>query len=168
MELMDTSLDRFYAKTFAMSELSGGKMPESFVSKVAYAMLNALEFMRTQKIMNHDIKPSNILINATGEIKVSDFGIRRFTIITGCQIYVPPEKIMPKEGQGFKISADIWSLGISLFEIATGAYPFKDTAGQFRLLQKIIQEPSPKLDADKFSPEFCQFIDKWYTFCSIP
>ena len=167
-------MDRFYAKTFAMSELSGGKMPESFVSKVAHAVLNALEFMRAQKLMHRDIKPSNILINATGEIKVCDFGISGFTsnsvctTITGCQIYMPPEKIMPKEGQGYKISADIWSLGISLFEIATCAYPFKDTVGLFRLLQKIIQEPSPKLDADKFSPEFCQFIDKWYTFCSIP
>lgn len=161
-ELMDTSLDRFYMKTFAM-ELS---MPEAFVSKVAYAVLNALEFMRAQKLMHRDIKPSNVLLNATGEIKVCDFGISGFTsnsvctTITGCQIYMPPEKILPKEGQGYKISADIWSLGISLFEIATGAHPFKDTLGLLGLVQKITKEPSPKLDADKFSSDFCQFIDK--------
>lgn len=133
-------------------------------------MLNALEYMRAQKLMHRDIKPSNLLLNATGEIKVCDFGISGFTsnsvsyTITGCQIYMPPEKIMPKEGQGYKISADIWSLGISLCEIANGAHPFKETLGLLALVQKITRDPSPKLDSAIFSSEFCQFIDKWYFF----
>lgn len=160
---MDTSLDRFYSKTFAL----GLVMPEAFISKVAFAVLSGLEFMREKKIMHRDIKPSNILLNLSGEIKVCDFGISGFTsnsvctTITGCQIYMPPEKIMPKEGEGYKISADIWSLGISLFEIANGTHPFADTHGLLGLVQKITKEPSPKLDQAKFTPEFCQFIDKW-------
>ncbi|CAF0978849.1 unnamed protein product [Brachionus calyciflorus] len=90
-EVMDTSLDRFYAKVFAM----GIEMPELFVSKVAYAVTYALDFMRKAKMMHRDIKPSNILLNYTGEIKVCDFGISGFTTnsvcttFKGCQRYMP-------------------------------------------------------------------------------
>lgn len=160
---MDTSLDRFYLKTFALKF----SMPESFISKVAFSVLTALEFMRNLKLMHRDIKPSNVLLNATGEIKVCDFGISGFTsnsvctTIKGCQIYMPPEKIDPK-GSGYSIKADVWSLGISLIEIGMGEHPFKDIPGLLGLIRKIANDASPKLDPAKFTPEFCQFIDKWY------
>jgi serine/threonine protein kinase len=66
---MDTSLDRFYQKTFAL----GIQMSELFISKVAHAVVVALDFMKKLKMMHRDIKPSNILINSTGEIKVIIF-----------------------------------------------------------------------------------------------
>ena len=55
------------------------KMPELFISKVAYAVVNALDFMKKNKTIHRDIKPSNILINYTGEIKLCDFGISGFS-----------------------------------------------------------------------------------------
>ena len=88
---MDTSLDRFYAKMFALSI----PIPESLISKIAHAVLSALEHMKARKLMHRDIKPSNILINSTGEIKVCDFGISGNTIdsvcktFKGCQLYMP-------------------------------------------------------------------------------
>ncbi|CAF0969059.1 unnamed protein product [Brachionus calyciflorus] len=162
-EVMDTSLDRFYAKVFAM----GIEMPELFVSKVAYAVTYALDFMRKAKMMHRDIKPSNILLNYTGEIKVCDFGISGFTTnsvcttFKGCQRYMPPEKIDPYlSGNGYTIRADIWSLGISLIEISTGEHPFKDSNGVLGLIKSIVQNDPPKLDQSKFSPELCDFTDK--------
>lgn len=114
---MDTSLDRFYLKAFDMKL----EMPESLISKVAFSVLSALEYMRKLQLMHRDIKPSNLLVNSTGEIKVCDFGISGNTIdsvcktFKGCQIYMPPEKIDPSlTGSGYSIKADIWSLGISL------------------------------------------------------
>lgn len=65
--------------------------------------------------------------------------------------------------QGFKNTSDIWSLGISLIEIATGEHPFTNAeTGMWTIMNKVIYEPSPKLDPTKFKIEFCQFIDKWY------
>lgn len=86
---MDTSLDRFYPKVFAM----GLTMPELFLSKTAFSILSALEFMRKLKVLHRDIKPSNVLLNKTGEIKVCDFGIGGFVENSisksnkGCQYY---------------------------------------------------------------------------------
>ncbi len=68
---MDTSLDRFYKKAFKLKI----EIPEVFLSKVAYAVLKGLEFMRSQNLMHRDIKPSNILANYNGNIKLCDFGI---------------------------------------------------------------------------------------------
>jgi serine/threonine protein kinase len=70
-ELLDTSLDRFYKKAFKLKI----EIPELFMSKVAYAVLKGLEFMRSQNLMHRDIKPSNILLNYDGDIKLCDFGI---------------------------------------------------------------------------------------------
>ncbi len=89
---MDTSLDRFYAKMFT---LKLDPIPELFISKVAFSVLSALDYMKQLKLMHRDIKPSNILLNATGEIKVCDFGISGFTTnsvcttFKGCQRYMP-------------------------------------------------------------------------------
>ena len=69
---MDTSLDRFYLKMKSLEK----PMTELFISKVAYAVLSALDYMKQFKLMHRDIKPSNILINENGDIKVCDFGIR--------------------------------------------------------------------------------------------
>ncbi len=90
-EVMDTSLDRFYAKMFALKM----KIPESLISKIAFAVVSAVEYMKSKQLMHRDIKPSNILINSTGEIKVCDFGISGNTIgskcitFKGCQPYMP-------------------------------------------------------------------------------
>lgn len=92
---MDTSLDRFYDKVFKLNI----EMPELFLSKVALAVVNALDYMKKIKMMHRDIKPSNILLNSTGEIKVCDFGISGFTTnsvcttFKGCQRYMPVKNI---------------------------------------------------------------------------
>jgi serine/threonine protein kinase len=87
---MDTSLDRFYAKVFNLKL----EMPESFLSKVAYSVLSALEFMRSKQLMHRDIKPSNILINSTGEIKVCDFGISGITTNSVNHTYIGSQVYM--------------------------------------------------------------------------
>lgn len=90
-EVMDTSLDRFYVKSFEINL----KLNELFLSKVALAVLSALNFMKSKNFMHRDIKPSNILINKTGEIKVCDFGISGVMVnsvnftFKGSQCYMP-------------------------------------------------------------------------------
>jgi serine/threonine protein kinase len=171
MELMDTSLDRFYTKRLSLFQTGSvvTTMPELFLSKVAHSVLSGLEFMRKLKLMHRDIKPSNVLLNETGEMKLCDFGISGVTMnsmcktINGTQMYMPPEKIDPK-GSGYSSRSDVWSLGISLIEVGVGEHPFKNASGLLGLMNKIVIIDSPKLDSTKFSQEFCQFIDKWYIY----
>uniref|UniRef100_A0A1I8HCN8 mitogen-activated protein kinase kinase n=1 Tax=Macrostomum lignano TaxID=282301 RepID=A0A1I8HCN8_9PLAT len=100
-----------------------------------------------------DVKPSNMLASRSGQVKMCDFGIAGFLDNSiaksnvGCELYLAPERILPpaqqKETQssraeggdgldasslhrpeGFTSAADVWSLGVSLVELATGSYPY--------------------------------------------
>jgi serine/threonine protein kinase len=101
---MDTSLDRFYPKVFAI----GKQMPESFISRVAFCVVTALDFMRGLKVMHRDIKPSNILLNANdsgGEIiKICDFGISCFTNSDVCTNLNGSRPYMPVKNKNNMIS----------------------------------------------------------------
>lgn len=88
---MDTSLDRFYLKSFSLNQ----PLAELFISKVSFAVVSALNYMKSMKLMHRDIKPSNILINSTGEIKVCDFGISGFTTNSVCSTFKGCQRYMP-------------------------------------------------------------------------
>jgi mitogen-activated protein kinase kinase 1 len=73
-----------------------------------------------------DVKPSNILISSTGDIKLCDFGVSGQLIdsmantFIGTRSYMSPERL---EGNRYTVQSDIWSLGLSLVELAIGRYP---------------------------------------------
>lgn len=73
-----------------------------------------------------DVKPSNILVNTQGEIKLCDFGVSGQLIdsmansFVGCKSYMAPERL---SANGYTIKSDFWSLGLSLVELALGRYP---------------------------------------------
>lgn len=137
MEVMDTSMDKFYHKVFQ----NGRKMPEPILGKIAVAVVNALHYLHSQlKVIHRDVKPSNILINRKGEVKMCDFGISGYlvdsvakTIDAGCKPYMAPERIDPTGNPGqYDIRSDVWSLGKSrhkLFDTRynwniSGCYPY--------------------------------------------
>jgi len=62
---------------------------------------------------------------------------------------------------GYTIKADIWSLGISLIEIATGEHPFERAGNILSIIEMVIVDDPPRLDSSKFSEEFCSFVSKW-------
>ncbi len=88
---MDTSLDRYYLKSYTLKL----PLPELFISKLSFAVLSGLEYMRKLKLMHRDIKPSNILLNYTGEIKLCDFGISGFTTNSVCSTFKGCQRYMP-------------------------------------------------------------------------
>ena len=77
----------------------------------------------------------------------------------GCAAYMAPERINPPNPNkpDYDIRADVWSLGITLVELATGHFPYKDCKTEFEVLTKVIQDDPPCLPPD-FSPEFRQFV----------
>ncbi|CDW61199.1 Pkinase domain containing protein [Trichuris trichiura] len=92
MEAMDTSLDKFYRMCIDLNH----SIPEFFLSRVAFSIVEALYYMKVElNLMHRDVKPSNILLNRKGEIKICDFGISGHltdslakTINAGCKPYM--------------------------------------------------------------------------------
>lgn len=167
MELMETSLYQYYldAHKFQLG------MPEPVLGAISFAVLSALKYLKDSlKVIHRDVKPSNILLNKNSndkiEIKLCDFGIAGNLINSmaktnvGCKPYMAPERIDGQVGKEYGANSDIWSLGISLVEMATGRHPYSDTLGNaFHLLKQIMTEPSPTLEQDeRFSPYFVDFV----------
>jgi len=163
MEVMDTSLDKFYVTAYE----NGYKIPEDILGKIANAVVNALHYLQTKlSVIHRDVKPSNILISRQGQVKMCDFGISGYlvdsvakTIEAGCKPYMAPERINPEKNQtGYDIRSDVWSLGITMIELATGSFPYASWGTPFDQLKQVVKDDPPKLPADQFSTEFDDFI----------
>ncbi|XP_018026532.1 dual specificity mitogen-activated protein kinase kinase 3-like, partial [Hyalella azteca] len=126
MEVMLTSLDKFYPKVYATQQV----FPEEYVGKIAYSVVCALHYLHSKlQVIHRDVKPSNILISRRGEVKMCDFGISGYlvdsvakTVQAGCKPYMAPERIDPQgDPSRYGIRSDVWSLGISIVEIWASA-----------------------------------------------
>ncbi|GAA5914002.1 hypothetical protein JCM5296_001537 [Sporobolomyces johnsonii] len=121
MEFMDKgSLDNIYKKV--------GPIPEPILGKIALAVMSGLTYLyEVHKIMHRDVKPSNILLNSAGQIKICDFGVSGELInsvadtFVGTSTYMSPERI---SGDPYTVKSDVWSVGITLVELAIGRFPF--------------------------------------------
>ncbi|KAK2533674.1 Map2k3 [Columba guinea] len=120
MELMDTSLDKFYKKVLEKKKT----IPEDILGKMAVSIVRALEHLHSKlSVIHRDVKPSNVLINKEGHVKMCDFGISGYlvdsvakTMDAGCKPYMAPERINPELNQkGYNVKSDVWSLGITMF-----------------------------------------------------
>ncbi|XP_017871465.1 PREDICTED: dual specificity mitogen-activated protein kinase kinase 6 [Drosophila arizonae] len=163
MEVMNTSLDKFYPKVFK-NQLT---MEETVLGKIAMSVVSALHYLHAQlKVIHRDVKPSNILINRSGQVKICDFGISGYlvdsvakTIDAGCKPYMAPERIDPQGNPAqYDIRSDVWSLGISMIEMATGQYPYNKWRTPFEQLRQVVEDDPPRLTAGTFSAEFEDFI----------
>ncbi len=110
----------------------------------------ALGFAHKQQVVHRDIKPANIMYDPNGDVlKITDFGIARLTgtgttrtgIVLGTPSFMSPEQL---EGRTVTGHSDLFSLGVSLFQLLTGQLPF--TADSMTgLMQQIAEAPHPPL-----------------------
>jgi len=109
-----------------------GPLPVDVGTMIAVQVCNALDYAHMRGLIHRDIKPSNIMIKRNGEVKLMDFGIahtRNLEALTvpgtfiGTPAYMSPEQII---GQQLDSRSDIFSFGIVLYEMFTGAKPFMD------------------------------------------
>ncbi|KAG1935663.1 dual specificity mitogen-activated protein kinase kinase [Pimephales promelas] len=168
MELMSTSLDKFYKYVYCALDYV---IPEEILGKITLATVKALNHLKENlKIIHRDIKPSNILLDRNGNIKLCDFGISGQLVDSiaktrdaGCRPYMAPERIDPSASrQGYDVRSDVWSLGITLYELATGRFPYPRWNSVFDQLTQVVKGDPPQLSSSEerqFSPKFIQFVN---------
>ncbi|CDQ86915.1 unnamed protein product [Oncorhynchus mykiss] len=162
MELMGTCAEK-------LKKRIQGPIPERILGKMTVAIVSALLYLKEKHgVIHRDVKPSNILLDNKGQIKLCDFGIsgrlvdsKAKTRSAGCAAYMAPERIDPPDPSkpDYDIRADVWSLGISLVELATGQFPYKNCKTDFEVLTKVLQEDPPSLPLSMdFSLDFQSFV----------
>lgn len=142
-----------------------GTVPEHVLASVAFQILHALSYLKTNKRVHRDIKPPNILLNSLGQVKLSDFGIASELgnsiamcgTFVGTFRYMSPERIQHTQ---YSYSSDIWSLGLVLMETATGVYPYPKHKTCIDMLQSVLEAPPPALSPQYFSQDFCDFLQQ--------
>ena len=112
-------------------------------------VLSAFSFAHKNKIVHRDVKPSNILLTKDDDVKVLDFGIAKligdsqFNLTkTGTQVgtvyYMSPEQVKAQE---LDHRSDIYSLGVTFYELLAGFCPYKSLTSEYEVYDKIVRDP---------------------------
>ncbi len=127
-------------------------------------MASALDYAHRQGVVHRDIKPSNILVDAEGNVFLTDFGIARMVEstegLTASGVAVgTPGYMAPEQGMGIAVDgrSDIYSLGVMLFEMLTGSAPFSAETPMAVIL-KHINDPVPS--ATSINPDLPEEVDR--------
>lgn len=147
------------------------KMGIGALTRFALETANGLGAAHAAGIVHRDIKPSNLLLDRSGRVKVADFGVvlalERATWLTGLGRPIgTPAYMSPEQCKGDRVgaSSDIYSLGVTLFELATGDLPFTEQAeSPFALMLKHIREPAP--DPRRLRPDLPAWFANMLTRC---
>ena len=120
------------------------------IESIALQILSALSYAHRQSIVHRDIKPQNILITDSGDVKITDFGIAKAlsatTITTTGAFMGSPGYISPEQAEGERIDrrSDLYSFGVLLFEMLSGKLPFKSDT-PWGVVNKHIHTPAPNI-----------------------
>ena len=156
----------------AMEYVPGGTLKERIVrdgalapgvsAGVAEQISDALSAAHEEGVIHRDIKPQNALVTRSGDVKVTDFGIARAaaspsvtatSVVLGTAAYMSPEQA---QGKTVGPASDLYSLGVVLYEMLTGALPF-EAENPVAVSLKHINEPAPS--PREANPEVPEALD---------
>ncbi len=139
--------------------LAGGPIPVPDALTYVDQILDALSYAHQQHVIHRDIKPANMMLTPNGTVKLMDFGIARSenesTLLTapgstlGSMNYMSPEQV---KGERTDERSDLYSLGISLYEMVTGERPFHGDSSFSLMSAHINQAPTPPVELQPAMP----------------
>ncbi|KAG8365546.1 hypothetical protein BUALT_Bualt18G0116300 [Buddleja alternifolia] len=139
-EVMASKSKIYFAMEFVrggelFNKVAKGRLKEDAARKYFQQLIAAVDFCHSRGVYHRDLKPENLLLDESGNLKVSDFGLSALIdskrhdgllhTTCGTPAYVAPEIIMKRGYDGEK--ADIWSCGVILFVLLAGYLPFHDS-----------------------------------------
>ena len=156
-----------YCEGGSMSDLleqQQGSLPEDIIRAVSASIVLGLQYLHgVANVCHRDIKCGNVLLTEDARVKLADFGVsaeltqtinKRKTVV-GSPFWMAPEVIRESHYDG---RADVWSLGITVIEMAEGAPPHSNL-NPLRAIFVIPNKPAPTLaDPDNWSPEMLDFV----------
>jgi serine/threonine protein kinase len=128
------------------------RLPVATALDLASAIADAVAYLHAQGVVHRDLKPENIMLTPTGGIKIMDFGIALdrsasrvtwgagLSQVTGTPDYMAPEQIQGRRGDE---RVDVYSLGVILYEMLTGAPPFPAANLYAAMQHKMHDQPTP-------------------------
>lgn len=134
---------------------------DSQVAAYTRQILHGLKYLHDQNVVHRDIKCANILVHASGSVKLADFGLAKATKLNdvksckGTAFWMAPEVVRGKN-KGYGLPADIWSLGCTVLEMLTGQIPYSNLEPMQALFR--IGKGEPPLIPDSLSRDAKDFI----------
>src|SRR5580692_11473253 len=138
--------------TTLTQRMQQGPVPVADAVNYISQVLDALGYAHQQHVIHRDIKPANMMLTPQGIVKLMDFGIARSgddstLTMTGTTLgslgYMSPEQV---KGEPTDARSDLYSVGISLYEMATGRRPFRESSDYSIMAAQVNQPPTPPID----------------------
>jgi predicted Ser/Thr protein kinase len=147
-----------------LMQTRGGPLEPEELLGIAEQICAGLAYAHGRRILHRDIKPANIFLTSDGVVKIGDFGLARAvqqarltqTKVCGTPLYMSPEQI---RGSGIDFRSDLYSVGCTLFELATGQPPF--VQGEVLYHHMHTQPPKPS----QINPVLDEALDKLILAC---
>src|SRR6266404_2925796 len=136
-----------------------GKLPSEEAVSIVQQVCRGLEAAHTEGVVHRDLKPQNIMLDASGRVWVMDFGLARSMEMAGMMrtgaLMGTPDYMSPEQARAEKVDArsDLFSLGIIFYEMLTGVLPFQADTVMATLLKRVQEKAVPPNALDPAIPQ---------------
>ncbi|PAV90886.1 hypothetical protein WR25_15792 [Diploscapter pachys] len=168
MELLEKDCEKMLKMVKSMDCVG---FPEYVIAAIAHTAMLGLQYLKEDhNIIHRDIKPSNLIFGSDGKVRLCDFGLSvvlqnslAHTVMAGCPPYMAPERLdaTNARNQNYDVRSDVWSLGLTLFELNCGKYPYPLKHGNEMLtLVSITDDDPPRMKSSEASEPFHDFYQR--------
>jgi len=164
--LVYLSMEYLEGKDLRTRIVEEGPLPIDDAIDIACQVCAGLSYAHASGVVHRDIKPHNVFITSDGRVKLLDFGLAKAVDSTqlsstgqmlGTPLYMAPEQAAPERGEVPDHRADLYSLGVVLYQTFTGMPPFQGTTPVEVALLHLKQEPQPPRE---IRPELPEHVEK--------
>src|SRR5258707_11219307 len=139
--------------------LEKGKLAPEQAARIMLQICRALEAAHAEGVIHRDLKPQNVMLDASGRVYVMDFGIARSAYLPGMTqtgaLIGTPEYMSPEQGRGEALTerSDLFSLGVIFYELLTGKSPYPADAPLGTLWKRLQAKAKPPAELDATVPK---------------